>query len=220
MPAGRVGEWVAAFYQLVDAAAAAHGVTRVESRGDCCVCVTGAAGAVPAAHGAAACAAADGAEDQATRMLAFAAALHARVAALPVGGRRADQTFAASTAGTAVRMGMATGEASFLAIDGGGGAAPSVSVTGAAAAVAARMEALAAPGLARVHRSTADKWAAEAGRAPPATALVVGAVGAAAERAAEFDCAAGAFCAGEDARGPGCCGGPDRLRRRRPSAPF
>jgi class 3 adenylate cyclase len=213
MPAGHVGEWVAAFYELVDAAAAAQGVTRVESRGDCCVCVAGAAGAAPGAPpsvnavaGEAAPASVDGAADQATRMLAFAAALHAKVAALPVGGVE-------SGGRTAVRMGMATGEAIFYASSGGSDTAPFASVQGAAAAAAAKMEGLAAPGLARVHRSTADKWAAETRRAPPATARVEGA-----GRAAVFDCAARAFCA--DAAGRGV---PERRRghrQRRMSAPF
>ena len=39
--AGSVGEWVATFYERVNAAAAAHGVSKAEVRGDCCVCVAG-----------------------------------------------------------------------------------------------------------------------------------------------------------------------------------
>jgi hypothetical protein len=35
------------FYVRVDVAAAAHGVSKVEVRGDCCICVAGAAGRVP-----------------------------------------------------------------------------------------------------------------------------------------------------------------------------
>ncbi len=135
MPAAHVGEWVAAFYQIVDAAAAAHGVTRVESRGDCCVCVAGAAGTAPGAPpsanadaGAAAPASADGAEDQARRMLAFAAALQSLVAFLPVGG-------VDGAAATAVRMGMATGEAIFYAGSGGSDSAPFASVQGVAAPI-------------------------------------------------------------------------------------
>ena len=49
LPAVRVGQWVAAFYKLVDAAAAAHGVRKVEVRGDCCICVAGAGDALPPA---------------------------------------------------------------------------------------------------------------------------------------------------------------------------
>ena len=152
-------------------------------------------------------------------MLAFAAALHAKVAALPVGG---GGTGSKETSGTAVRMGMATGEAVFYV--GGDGSSPFASVTGAAAAAAARMEAQAGPGLARVHRSTADKWAAEARRAPPATVRVEGGAGREMERAAEFDCAAGEFrnfaasaaasaaaASGDRSRQPG--GGAPRSRR-------
>ena len=235
MPAGRVGEWIAAFYQLVDAAAAAHGVTRVESRGDCCVCVCGAEGTAPpapptanSAAATAAPAAADSAESQASRMLAFAANLHAKVAALPVGsGGGHSAGLEQDTAGTAVRMGMATGEVVFyIVVSNGVESAPCVSVQGATAALAARMEALAAPGLARVHRSTADKWAAETREAPPATAPVEGATERAAERAAVYDCAARAFRPDSGfkvpavGRDPGPCAGRDGWRWRRLSAPF
>jgi class 3 adenylate cyclase len=187
MPAARVGEWVAAFYEQVDAAAAAHGVTKAEVRGDCCVCVAGAAGAVPSR--AFAPAHADPHSNQATRMLAFAAALHAALATLSAGG-----------AATAARMGIAAGAASFLVSDAGaGGGASFVSVHGDAAALAARMESLAAPGAARVHRSAALRWAAEARRAPPPTACVDCGGGGGLQHAAVFDCAAGAFRPAADA---------------------
>ena len=114
MTAGSVGEWVAAFYERVDVAAAAHGVSMVEVRGDCCICIAGAEGAVPGRAFAAA--AADPAASQATRILAFAAALHADLATLPAGA-----------AATVARMGVATGEVSLLVSDG---AAPFASVHG------------------------------------------------------------------------------------------
>jgi class 3 adenylate cyclase len=179
-PAGRVGAWVADFYAAVADAAAAHGVTLIETRGDCCVCVVGAEGAVPAR--AAAAAAADPRADQATRTLAFASALHRALAALPA---------AAGGGATAARMGAATGAAAVLIADDAG--APFASLMGGdAAAAAARLESLAAAGQLLLHRSTADRWARETGRAPPASAAVecAGGVG---MRAAAFDCAAGAF---------------------------
>ena len=123
-------------------------------------------------------------------MLTFAAALHAALAALPAhrGGA------------TAVRMGVATGPASFLVSDAAG-AAPFVSVQGEAAGVAARMEALASPGAAHVHRSTLDKWAAEARRPPPPT-VVVECPGRGPQRAAVYDCAERAFRAAAAGEGP------------------
>ena len=110
MSADKVGEWIVAFYGRVDAVAAAHGVRKVEVRGDCCICVAGVEGGLPIAPRGAAAARAvarDRRGDQVTRMLAFAAAIHADLATL-------------STA-TAARMGVATGAASFLV---GGGASP------------------------------------------------------------------------------------------------
>jgi hypothetical protein len=61
-------------------------------------------------------------------------------------------------------------------------------------AMAARMEAAAGPGLAHVHPTTADRWAAETGRAPPATVEVEWEGGGA--RAAVYDCAGGEFTRG------------------------
>ncbi len=192
MPACRVGEWVADFYERVDSVAAAHGVSKVEVRGDCCVCVSGAAGAVPSRAFAAA--AADPHGDQATRMLAFATALHADLLTLSAGG-----------AATATRMGIATGDASFLVGDAAAaaGAAHFVSAQGEAVALAARMESLAAPCAVYVHRSAALRWAMEARCPPPPTAVVDCGCGGGLQRAAVFDCAAGAFrCADGAAPAP------------------
>ena len=202
MPAGRVGEWVAAFYKRVDAAAAAHGVIKAEVRGDCCVCVAGVEFAVPWRRQRVSAAAADKRADQATRMLAFAADLHRDLATLHSGGGTA----------TEVRMGMATGQLTFLAGERGSGGSGFMSVQGAAACAAARMEALAGPGAVYVHRSTADKWAAEGHRAPPAT-VRVDCQGWGAERAAVYDCAGRGFAGGEGAA-------PAKRLRRASSAQF
>jgi class 3 adenylate cyclase len=187
MPASRVGEWVADFNERVDAAAAAHGVAKVEARGDCCVCVTGAAGAVPSRAFPAA--AADPRADQATRMLAFAAALHEDL-----------RTLSAAGAATATRMGVASGEVTFFvsaAADAAAGPAAAAacfaSAQGDAVALAARMEALAGPGAVRVHRSAAHRWAAETRSPPPPSGLVDGGAGRGPQRAAVFDCTARAF---------------------------
>ena len=185
MDARRVGEWVAEFYERVDIAAAAHGVSKVEMRGDCCICVAGVEGAVLSPLFADA--AADPAHDHTTRMLSFAAALHADLASLTyiVDGE------GGAVKSTAARMGVATGEASFLVNDDGAGGF--VSVLGEAMALATRMESLAESGAVLLHSSAAERWAAEgAGREPPAT-VCVDVKGRGVQRAAIFDCAAAAF---------------------------
>ena len=185
MPAGLVGEWVSAFYERVDIIAAAHGVSRTEFRGDCCVCVAGAEGCVPA-PAISVSPEVDRRSNQATRMLAFAAALHADLATLPGG--------AAFVAPTTARMGMATGAASFLVSDASmdPDAAAFSSVHGAAEAAAREMETLSAPGAVYVHRSTALKWAAEQRRPPPP---IFDCGDKAAHRAAVYDLVAAGFCA-------------------------
>jgi class 3 adenylate cyclase len=210
MSAGRVGEWMADFYERVDTVADAHGVSKVEVRGDCCVCVAGAEGAVPSP--ALAAASADPRRDQATRMLAFAAALHDNLRTLVVGGTA-----------TAARMGVATGECAFLVSDAAAGAeaARFASVRGEAVARAARMEGMAGPGAVHVHVSTAHKWAAEAGSPPPPTVRVE-CGGPGLPRAAVFDCAARGFRPAPDAAPPhprALCRGAGPARRRSASVP-
>ena len=208
---------MAEFYERVDMAAAAHGVSKVEVRGDCCICVAGVEGAVPSPLFVDA--AADGAHDQATRMLRFAAALQADLASLTytVDGAGADQA-------TATRMGVATGEITFLvsdADDAGG----FVSVLGETMELAGKMEALGGSGVVLLHEVAAERWAAEeAGRAPPPTTGVE-VKGHGPQRAAVFDCAAGAFrsivvpgaegCPPPSPRRPAASG----RRRRAASAP-
>jgi class 3 adenylate cyclase len=202
MSAGRVGQWVLDFYERVAAAAAVHGVSKLETRGDCCVCVAGAEGAVPSLSVPAT---ADRRCDQATRMLAFAAALHTALstASPPANGFPPLQT----------RMGIATGPAAFLV--SAAGQQSFASAQGPAVRVAARMEALAAPGLARVHSSAAEKWAAEARRPPPPT-VAVECEGDGPQRAAAYDCAAGAFRPADPPPLPG----PDSFAvPARPAAP-
>ncbi len=107
---------MADFYTRVDAAAAPHGVRKVEARGDCCICVAdgeSAPSSTPATW-----------RGQVAAVLAFASALHADLSARapqPGAGRRA-------AAATRARMGVATGPVAFLLGDpaasptsGGGG---------------------------------------------------------------------------------------------------
>jgi class 3 adenylate cyclase len=193
MSAAQVGEWVADFYERVDTAAAAHGIRKAEVRGDCCICVAGTAAAVPWAEISAAArgppAAADGRSDQVTRMLAFAGDLYAGLATLAYpGGHK-----------TSARMGLATGDLTFLVGEsGGGGGGGFVSVQGDAVRVATRMEALSEPGTVLLHRSAVVKWVAEGAgagggpRAPPRTVQVEGCDGEA-DSAAAYDCVARTF---------------------------
>jgi hypothetical protein len=150
-------------------------------------------------------------------MLRFAAALHASLASLATG----------SGAATRARMGVAFGEAAFLLAadaaappadegdgdDGGGGGGGGdcggfVSVQGDVVNVAARMESLAAPGLAVVHSSAALRWAAEAAEGADAGAGRSAPVlrprpckGKEPQPAAVFDLAAGAFLGEGDEEG-------------------
>ena len=211
MPAQAVGAWVADFYARVQRAAAPHGVRRVEIRGDCCICVARAprpsdsdspagadgrsGGIVPgrADWTGAAGGPGGGRGGDAVRALAFAADLHAELATSAAGGQR----------GMAVRMGAASGPIAFLCHgdpkipgEGGGGrgrgAAGVRSVEGPAVRMAAGMEELGAEGVVVVHRSAADRWAAQAAAAAPRTACVA-VKGHGLQRAAVFDCAGRAF---------------------------
>jgi class 3 adenylate cyclase len=207
LPAVRVGEWIAAFYSRVGKVAAAHGVQKMAVRGDCCICVAGLSGAAPApiprATGSP-----DLRSDQATRILAFAAVLHRSLASLNAGGRDGP---------TATRMGVATGEVSFLFASAaeGSDAAPFASVRGDAVDIAAQLEARATPGKVYVHRSTADKWAAETRRPPPPSA-VMECSGGVRQRAAVYDCAAQEFVPVQDDAVPA----KQSAVRRRASATF
>ena len=172
--AGAAGAWVADFYARVDGAAAECGVRRVESRGDCCICVASDE---------------DGHDStwpqqgstQARRALAFATVLNAELSekcgscsrSSSGGGGAAswesEHDCSAENGGLgpiSARMGIATGAVVFLAGAGGGFAG----VHGEAVDAATRMEALSQPGVAVVHETTAEQWAAETGGRTPRTA--------------------------------------------------
>jgi hypothetical protein len=103
---------VAAFSFTVDKVAAMHGVQRVAVRGACCICIAGLEGAVPAsipmATGSPDQRSDPVTRDQATRLLAFAAELYSSLATLAA--RDGDGREGSTT----TRMGVATGEVSFL----------------------------------------------------------------------------------------------------------
>jgi class 3 adenylate cyclase len=165
------------FYERVDRAAPAHGVRKVEVRGDCCICV---ADDQPYPSRPA------GAPGPVTRALAFAVDLHADLAAAA----------AAAPQPIAVRMGVAAGPVALLEDESGrdeggdgggdGGEWCFRCVQGDTVNVAARMEALGRPGIAVVHKSAADRWAAEGGRVGPRT-VCVECKGRGVQRAAVYD---------------------------------
>ena len=206
MTALAAGEWVADFYARVDRAAAACGVRKVEVRGDCCICVAG--DDEPAEPGAATTeddddvlpdGEGDGDEParapptQATRALAFATALNSDLAGLGTYGcgRPIRARMGIATGPVAFLVGEAAAAAAAAALDG---ASLFASVQGDTVNVAARMEALSCPGVAVVHKTAVDQWAAETGRRPPRTACCR-VKGKGLQRAAVYDCAAGAFAA-------------------------
>ena len=191
MSAGAAGEWVADFYARVDRAAAACGVRKADTRGDCCICVANDeddAGGGAGADGGDCGTVPPQLSSQATRALAFATAVHAELAGAGTRGGGGGERRPIS-----VRMGVATGAVSFLA--GDAAAAGFAGVRGEAVSAAARMEALSRPGVAVVHETAAAEWAAEMGRRPPRTACCRAGKGGGAglERAAAYDCAAGRF---------------------------
>ena len=182
------------FYDRVDRAAPAHGVRKVEVRGDCCICV---ADDLPYPGRTA------GSPGPVTRALAFAADLHADLAAAAAPG---------AVQPIAVRMGVASGPVALLEDDGaredggpgaGGGGERGGEwcfrcVQGDTVNVAARMEALGRPGVAVVHKSAAERWAGEGGGPGPRT-VCVECKGRGVQRAAVYDLARRAWQAEADA---------------------
>ena len=192
MDAHQVGEWVLNFYSRVDAAAAEHGVSKVEMRGDCCICVAGVEGVVRCPILAPA--ATDPVHNQATRMLAFAAALHNDLSTLTyksvVPG---DNTSTGRVNVTSTRMGMATGEVAFLVANHSAGGISFTSVQGDTVNKATQMESLAAPGAPLVHTTTADRWLLEGARRAAPAMVGMEVKGHGLQWAAVFDCAASTF---------------------------
>ena len=165
-----VGAWISAFYALVRKAAGPCGVRKAEMRGDCCICVTGGMAAAPCGR-----LRSDASmDDQVSRMLDFASALH-------------ESLLQAETL-TSVRMGVAFGEAAFL-LDGG-----FLSVQGDVVNVASRMEGHASPGVAVVHESAIEKWLDEGvNRERPDCCSMLACKGKGLQLATGYDCGSHAF---------------------------
>ena len=126
MSAQSVGEWMAEFYQSVDDAASLHNVVKVETRGDCCICIAGVLinndQTVKAIDGS----------NHFKQMLEFATELHCIV----------------SQNDTQVRMGIATGEVMIIIEEKICGL---ISLQGETISHAIEMEGLATTGVARIY---------------------------------------------------------------------
>jgi class 3 adenylate cyclase len=177
---GEISGWMARIHTAIDELLERHAVRKVETRGDCVICVSG-TNFVPTEGGASR----DLCGDQATRMLAFG---HDLALAL------------ATVDGTAVRMGIATGPVVLTHIAHGGDALPAKYIYGDTVNVACRMEQTGRAGAVQLSEAAARLYAEERGGAPPP--LRTKAVkGKGQMRVALYDCAAGAFidaCGGDD----------------------
>ena len=167
-----ISDWMARIHTAVDALLARYAIRKVETRGDCVICVSG-TNFTPTV----------GAEsrdlcgDQATRMLAFGHELSMALSAIE---------------GTAARMGMATGPVVLTHIAHGGDALPAKYIYGDTVNVACRMEQTGRVGAVQLAESAARAYAAEREVAAPPLRMVE-VKGKGRMRTAMFDCANGTF---------------------------
>jgi class 3 adenylate cyclase len=199
-----LGGWMERIHAAADRLLARHAIRRVETRGDSFVCLAGTGGPPPPPGVSAGEGVADGAADQATRMLAFARELQAAL-------RDVD--------GTEARMGMATGPVVLARVAHAGDARPADYVYGCAAAAAARLERAGRAGAVYLDEAAARAYATEGGAATPPLCAMAGAGVEGAGLAAVFDCAAGRFvdATGGEGGGEDASAGPPQ--KRGPSVP-
>ncbi len=177
--------WMSRIHAAIDLLLARHAVRRVETRGDCIVCLTGTGPqpSLPPGSTADGEGARDWTGDQATRMLAFA-----RELCVALG----------NVDGTAARMGMATGPVVLAQVAHSGDARPAQYVCGGAAELAQRLEQTGRAGTVQVGLCAAQAYAAETGAAePPLRTRARRGAEAAADVVAVFDCVAGRFLDGD-----------------------
>ena len=167
-----IGEWMGRIHAAVDELLERHAVRKVETRGDCVICVSGTNYAPPGGG-----ASRDLCGDQATRMLGFGRGL-----ALAL--RDID--------GTAARMGMATGPVVLTHVAHGGDALPAKYIYGNTVNVACRMEQTGRAGAVQLSESAARAVARERGEAV-GRLRVRDVKGKGPMRVALFDCAAARF---------------------------
>ena len=186
----KISDWMTRIHTAIDGLLDRHAVRKVETRGDCVICVSGTNFApgegLPSR---------DLRANQATRMLAFGRDLGLALAAID---------------GTAARIGMATGPVVLTHIAHCGDVLPAKYIYGDSVNVACRMEQTGRPGAVQLAESAARTYAEEMGAAvPPLWTKDVKGKGA--MRTAFYDYAADRFAddAGRDAApaAPAACGG-------------
>ena len=143
-----ISGWMTNIHTTVDELLARYAIRKVETRGDCVICVSG-TNFVPSEGGASR----DLCGDQATRMLSFGHDLGLALSAIE---------------GTAARMGMATGPVVLTHIAHGGDALPAKYIYGDTVNVACRMEQTGRVGAVQLAESAARAYAEERGEAVPA----------------------------------------------------
>ena len=162
----QLGDWMQSIHGVVDALLDRHCVRKVETRGDCVICITGTNYAFP--HDPVCGERLDLAADQATRMLAFAAELGRRLSSL----HRDDDDDAPPTH---VRVGVATGPVVLTFILHAGDLLPAKYIFGNTVNLAARMEQSGRVGHVHVAESTFTQYhQTERGLAPDDVPLLLG----------------------------------------------
>ena len=171
-PLDEISGWMTRIHTAIDELLDRHAVRKVETRGDCVICVSG-TNYVHSHDGASR----DLCGDQATRMLSF--------------GR--DMALALSAIdGTSARLGVATGPVVLTHIAHGGDALPAKYIYGDTVNVACRMEQTGRAGAVQLAESAARAYAEERGEAPPPL-WTKEIKGKGAMRVALYDCAAARF---------------------------
>jgi adenylate cyclase len=143
-----ISGWMTRIHTAVDELLLRYAVRKVETRGDCVICVSG-TNFVPSEGGASR----DLCGDQATRMLSFGHDLGLALSAIE---------------GTAARMGIASGPVVLTHIAHGGDALPAKYIYGDTVNVACRMEQTGRVGAVQLAESAARAYAEERGEAVPA----------------------------------------------------
>ena len=167
-----ISGWMTRIHTTVDELLERFAIRKVETRGDCVICVSG-TNFVPSEGGASR----DLCGDQVTRMLAFGHDLGLALSGMD---------------GTAARIGMATGPVVLTHIAHGGDALPAKYIYGDTVNVACRMEQTGRVGAVQLAESAARAYAAEREVAAPPLRMVE-VKGKGRMRTAMFDCANGTF---------------------------
>ena len=136
-----VSDWMSRVHSIIDSLLLKYAVRKVETRGDCCICVTGTNFIVSKEARTR-----DFAFDQVTRMLCFACALAQQLS---------------EKEKTQVRVGMATGGVVLTHIAHASDLQPSKYIYGDTVNLAARMEQSGSAGFVQMHSSAAEAYLQE-----------------------------------------------------------